>query len=269
MSDLDAGIVAVTPTLTRIGASVALDGRLSWAPRIEGHYQPINCYVALDGAGRTLVETGLAAHRQTLFTQLRQTLTADEPFLIFMTRTEHECSGNLSAITAAMNVSKVIFGGGGNPFDAYDEVTRSAKSDVARQALPPAGAAMAPLGDSQSLYLVPARIRILTTYWLYDRTSKTLFTSDVFGHTSHPAGGPVVLSTLDEDETTFESARQHILQKFFWLPEARTHLLKQWLERVFSECDVEIIAPTHGSVLRGRPLVEKHYAILQDVLSAR
>lgn len=268
MEGNEIGIEQISPSLVRIGSSIALDGRVSWAPEIPGGRQPINCYVKTEDGLATVIETGVAAHRPKVIAELKETVPADRPLLVFVTRTELECSGNLTAIVDSFDVDKVIFGGGANPFDAYDEVTRGANTNVARQSLPPAGEMITPLGDSRTLLLVPARIRILTTYWLYDKQSKTLFSSDVFGHTSMRSGEAAILDSIEDDESTLESARRHILKKFFWLPEARTHLLKQWLEAIFEQCDVEIIAPSHGRVLRGRRLVEKHYTILQDVLSA-
>ena len=262
-----AGVAEIVPGLLRIGGVLDLDGRLSWAPAVPGRQQPLNCYVRLDGDDATIIETGVSSLRPTIMEQLKAVVPEEQPILVFITRTELECSGNLSAITQDLNVKKVVFGGGGNPFDAYDEITRGSKAEtVARQALPPAGDMVAPLAGSASLFLVPARLRILTTYWLYDKSTKTLFSSDIFGHTSIAPGGPLVIDRLEDDSTTTESAREHILAKFFWLPEARTELLSTWLEKVFNEIEVENLAPTHGVVLRGKALVEKHYNIVQEVL---
>jgi len=256
----------VKGTLFRMGSAAPLDGGLSWAPLEPGREQPINCYLVTEGDRATLVDTGPALFRSIILEQLKAIRPANVPLTAFMTRSELECSGNLAAIHEDDPVARVIIGGGQNPFDGYDQVTSDAGSAVERQALPNTGDINTPLGDSTRLLLIPARFRILTTYWLYDKQTRTLFCSDVFGHTSHRPGESAVLASVAEDTTTRESAERHLFAKFAWLLDARTRPLQDWLERLFGEIDVENLAPTHGRVLCGRVLVEKHFGIVQDIL---
>ena len=38
-------------------------------------------------------------------------------------------------------------------------------------------------------------------------------------------------------------------------------------ERLFTELDIEIIAPTHGCVLKGKAVVTRHYHLMQQLLA--
>jgi flavorubredoxin len=104
-------------------------------------------------------------------------------------------------------------------------------------------------------------------FWVYDKQSKVMFTSDLFGHVSvaSPNDRPVV-DSLDDDDTTYEEVRDHTLMRYHWLPMATTEPLIAWLENIFEAYEVEVIAPTSGCVLVGAPLVRKHYELMIELL---
>lgn len=258
----------VSSSIYRLGSTIPLDGKVSWAPEEAGRFQPISCYLVLENAHATLVDSGPAAFRSIIVEQLRGLRPKGVPLTAFMTRSELECSGNLAAIHEDNPVAKVIIGGGQNPFDGYDQVTSGAGDSVERQALPNTSNAIAPLGKSQRLLMVPTRFRILTTYWLYDQVDRVLFSSDVFGHTSQLPGQPAILSSLADDDSTRASIESHLFTKYAWLKDARTKPIRDWLAGLFEQYPVEIIAPTHGRVLRGRDVVQKHYSIVMDILGS-
>jgi flavorubredoxin len=258
----------IAGTVYRMGSSVELDGGVSWAPVERGRIQPISCYLVLDKGEATLIDTGPALFRPIIMKQLATIRPKDVALTAFMTRSELECSGNLAAIHEADPVSRVIIGGGQNPFDGYDEVTRGAGKTVERQVLPNTSNAVAPLGSSRRLLVIPTRFRILTTYWLYDQVDKILFSSDVFGHTSQSPGRPVVLTSVEEDDSNRESIERHLFSKYAWLKDARTAPLRNWLTQLFDQYPIETVAPSHGCVLQGPDLVQRHFSILQDILGA-
>ena len=60
------------------------------------------------------------------------------------------------------------------------------------------------------------------------------------------------------DTTTYEQVRDHMLAKFDWLASAHTEKLCEQLTELFTEHDVETIAPQFGRIIRGRETVARH-----------
>jgi flavorubredoxin len=262
--------------LYRIGGMLPLDGRISWVPRDLGGYQPSNCYLVLDGKEATLIDTGPAALEREVVEQLKSVLPEGAHLTVFVTRLEPEGLGNIGPIQAAIGIDNIITGGVPNMFDSWNEIPGfvelwSNRSDwlgdrtfMERVAT---GESI-PMSGSDRLLVLPAPLRILATFWVYDPVTRALFTTDVFGHTS-VAGpdDPVVRSSPAEDDTTYESARAHVLAKFPWIPEAQLGPVDAKLSAIFAERQVDLIAPMHGCVLRGEELIAKHLGILHRVLT--
>jgi hypothetical protein len=91
--------------------------------------------------------------------------------------------------------------------------------------------------------------------------SRTLFTSDAFGHVHRPrAGAPRVV----RDDSGFgdEDVRRHLLVKLGWLAGTDTRAVAADVEAIFARHPVETIAPTHGCILAGAELVRRHADLL-------
>lgn len=249
--------------LYRLCSYVDLDGRITWAPKIPGWVQPVGCYIIRDTNDNYLIDSGLAGHRAEIVAQAEVVLPRGLPLTCVLTRTEYQCVGNLGAIFRARGLDRLV-SGGRNPFAAYEDVARELKASVPRIVLDLVGEKIR-VADAENLFLIPPLIRLLSTNWLYDVRLKTLFSSDFFGHTSTERP-QAVISSLNDDRTTLESARQHIMCRYFWLEYATTRPLIAWLEKVFADHDIENIAPTFGCVLKGREVVGKHYSIVMDIL---
>jgi flavorubredoxin len=247
----------------RLGGFVELDGQVSWAPRLPGRYQPINCYLVDKKEGAVLIDTGLAAHQQIVLRQLNETFDPRRPISLFLTRPELECAGNVGAVHKALTLKEIV-AVAVNPFDAYEE---GVEGVVPVRMLPLAIVRSIPIGEPPSLCVVPTIIRILSTFWVFDQETKTLFSSDWFGHTSVSSpSDSVVISSPANDSTTYQSARAHVLAKYWWLPLATTKAMIGFLEGLFDQHDVERIAPTHGCVLESRPVVRNHRDMMLRLL---
>jgi flavorubredoxin len=115
-----------------------------------------------------------------------------------------------------------------------------------------------------------APIRLIATRWLYDRATKTLFSSDLFTHLwREPATGPWIVTDADNDPTTTADIRSFMLNtRYWWLEGAPTDSIRRGIGEVFDKFDVETIAPGYGCVLRGKKTVEKHIKLVDDVLKS-
>ena len=242
----------------RLGGFVPLDGRVSWAPHLPGRAQPINSYVILDNPRPILIDSGMAVHRSSVV-RGAELLLGDQPAATaFLTRAELDCAGNVRDIHRVAPLAGLITGGTANPFDQFDIVAGWADVFNHRQVLAQAPGEVTKMGDSQSVEILPPPVRVLATYWVYDDRARTLFTSDFFGYTDVSECDPCVVldgttSSLDE-----ETARRHLLAKFGWLALADTTPLVDSLRTVVRGREIEVLAPTHGCVLRGAEMVQRH-----------
>ncbi len=254
----------LAPGMWRIGGLVSLDGRVSWAPRLQGAIQPINGCLLVRGNEAFLIDSGVAAHQDEVLAQLRETLPTGMRLSVFLTRPEPECAGNIGAIHRARSVDEIITVAV-NPFDAYED---GVEGEVKVRMLPLAVDKTIPIGEPSTLRVLPTKIRILSTFWLHDSATKTLFSSDWFGHTvMRSSSDSILIDDVDQDETTYESARDFVLQKYWWLPIARTAPMKAFLEETFVQNEIDTIVPTHGRILRGKKVIAKHLDFMQRLLS--
>ena len=246
--------------LFALGGTIPLDGRVTWVPANSRGWQPAQCYLALDGGSALLVDTGLKYHESLVLAQLRELLPAGARLSMFLTRSEFDCTGNFGAVMASFEVGNLYTGGATNPFDAFADMT--ALPDTFRKRVElsrtPVGEPM-PFDESGRWMVMAPALRTLATFWAYNSETRTLFSSDVFGHTlALGPDGPRVIDSVASDPTTYEQVRDHVLSKFFWLRFARTRKIEADITSIFERHEIEIIAPSHGCVLAGRAVVERH-----------
>jgi hypothetical protein len=250
----------VPDRLFALGGPIPLDGRVTWAPRSARGYQAAMCYLTVDSDSAMLVDTGLKYHEALVLGQLRDLVPEGRRLSMFLTRSEFDCTGNFGAVVANFEVDSLFTGGGTNPFDAFADMTAVDDSWRKRVELSRTQVGEPIPADESGRWLVLApAIRTLATYWAYDSTNRALFTSDVFGHTTieEPGARPVIDDEAT-DTVTYEEVREHLLSKFFWLRWARTRKLKADLQALFASRPVDIVAPSHGSVLMGREIIGRH-----------
>ena len=114
-----------------------------------------------------------------------------------------------------------------------------------------------------------APIRLISTRWIYDRATKTLFTSDMFTHIWRDTPeGPWVVDE-DNDISSFDHVRSFLLNtRYWWLEGVETGPLREAVAKVVDTYDIETLAPGYGAIIRGRDLVEKQFKIFDEVLGS-
>jgi flavorubredoxin len=255
--------------LFALGGTIQLDGRVTWVPADAHGWQPAQCYLALGGDSALLIDTGLKHHEAAVLSQLHELLPRGTRLSIFLTRSEFDCTGNFGAVLAAFEVDSLYTGGTTNPFDAFADMT--AMPDAWRKKVElsrtPVGDAI-PFDESGRWLVLAPALRTLATFWAYDTETRTLFSSDVFGHTTlEAADGRPVIDDPQADTVSYEQVREHLLSKFFWLRLARTRKIEADIRELFKRYPIEIIAPAHGCVLRGQAIVDRHKDMLLRCLA--
>jgi flavorubredoxin len=115
-----------------------------------------------------------------------------------------------------------------------------------------------------------APIRLIATRWLYDRVTRTLFSSDMFTHVWRDTPTEAwIVSETDNDSTSVCDIRLFMLNtRYWWLEGAPTDSIRRGIGNVFDKYDIETIAPGYGCILRGRNLVARHYRMLDEFLKS-
>jgi hypothetical protein len=253
-----------------------IDGRVSWHPAGVRGFAPMNCYLLTAGKQAMLIDSGVTVHRDALLDQLEQALPAEAALSVLHTRLgEYNSLCNTPAVAARFGLEEIC-GPHVNadlwtdfePHDAVgEEEFRHAIDGVGVRVLDNDQTIAIDTGGARRLHVFLAVLRLLPTHWAYDEETATLFTSDMFTHAWRPdPDGPWVV-TAEDDETTIESLREHMLDgRYWWLPDADTTEIAAGLAAVFATHRVDRIAPGYGCILEGTDVVERHLAMVQEIL---
>jgi len=264
------GVVELVPDrLYLLGGSIKLDGRISWVPPDATGWQPVNAYVLREGDGVLVIDPGIYAHCDIIRRQLESVVPPGSPLSIYLTRAEPDSAGNIGEVASRYPVQMLFAGGGPNPFDAFEaagQIDRKKRGDrIQMERLPPGYEI--PVGGTRGVEVLRPVIRLLATYWAYDRETRTLFTSDSFTHVLQPTlESPRVVDGATPEQVDPAHVRAHILAKFGWLAHAKTQSIVNNLREMRGDRDIERIAPSRGAVIQGRAAVRQHLDAVETVL---
>jgi hypothetical protein len=252
----------------------ALGGRASAYPANAQGYSACNCYLLKEGDRALLLDSGLAAHASSLISQIANLIEPGTRLSVYPLRINEFMSvSNVEALADAFDLEQcyssnadaalwVDFGGRSDRPGAKADPVKTTLVKRMQRLL---------VGDEsrgRALEAFQAPIRLIGTRWIYDETTRTLFTSDSFSwEWSQKADGPWFLEGRDCD-TSAAHVRSFLLNtRYWWLEGGDTATLRKKLAVVFDKYDIENLAPGYGRVLRGRDLVRRQYQLLDDVLA--
>jgi len=248
----------------------ALDGRVSSYPASARGFSVANSYLLTQSDAAMLIDTGFGKDEGAIRAQIERLIAPGLPLSLFPLRLNEFMSiNNVETFAAHFNVEQCYtsnidaalwfdFGAKADGRSILDSmpVTAVTRSDTIE------------LGKrGRAIDVVQAPIRLIATRWLYDRATRTLFSSDMFTHVWRAeAHGPWIV-TEDNDNTSARELRSFLLNtRYWWLEGAPTASIRRGILDVFDKCDVETIAPGYGCILHGRKVVARHVAMLDDIL---
>jgi flavorubredoxin len=250
----------------------ALDGRVSSYPASARGYSVANSYLLTQSDAAMLIDTGFGKDEPMIRAQIESLIAPRLPLSLFPLRLNEFMSiNNVETFAGHFNVEQCYtsnvdaalwfdFGAKANGRSTLESmrVTAVTRADTIE------------FGKSgRPIDVMQAPIRLIATRWLYDRATRTLFSSDLFTHVWRDrAEGPWIV-TDDDDTTTTRELRSFMLNtRYWWLEGAPTDSIRRGIGDVFDKYDVETIAPGYGCVLRGRKVVARHYRMLDEFLKA-
>ncbi len=248
----------------------ALDGRVSSYPASARGFSVANSYLLTQSDAAMLIDTGFGKDEPAIRAQIELLIAPGLALSLFPLRLNEFMSiNNVESFAGHFNVEQCYtsnpdaalwfdFGAKANGRSILDSmpVTAVTRADTIR------------LGKQDRLIdVMQAPIRLIATRWLYDRATRTLFSSDLFTHVWRArADGPWIV-TDENDTTTGRELRSFMLNtRYWWLEGAPTDSIRRGIDEVFDKYDVETIAPGYGCILRGRKVVARHVRMLDEIL---
>lgn len=252
--------------------SFALDGRISAYPDSARGHAVANCYLLVDDHGALLLDTGAAIFETQILDQLDQLIDRSTPLTLFPLRINEFMSvGNAAAIAEQFNVIG-CYAQLPDVHEWLDFSLRDAGGQNDRPVIPTLSLRTDPFqvapGSARPLEAILAPIRLISTFWVYDAMTRTLFTSDMFCHTWHDArDGPWIMTNEEDDVTSPAFVRSFLLNtRYWWLEGAALETIRRNVNHVFAQYDIDVIAPGFGAILKGRDAVERQFSTLDRVL---
>ncbi len=251
----------------------ALDGRVSSYPGSARGFSVANSYLLKEPGAAMLIDTGFGKDEPVIRAQIETLIAPGSPLSMFPLRLNEFMSiNNVESFAGHFNIDQCYtsnpdaalwfdFGAredGRSILDAM-KVTAVTRADTIELG-----------GKGRAIDVMQAPLRLIATRWLYDRATKTLFSSDMFTHVWRETGtGPWIVTEADNDPTSPRDVRSFMLNtRYWWLEGAPTDAIRRGIGNVFDTYDIECIAPGYGCILSGRNVVARHYKMLDDFLKA-
>ncbi len=255
-------------------------------PRGSSGYSTVNCYLLKEGSRQLLVDTGFPAQADALFAMLDDLLEPSSGLSVMPLRAGEVGSlGNVVPLASRYELDDLycilprefVW-----DMDVRSKASRAHDRADARQPrsilfggsnlLGAAKAKLFPLGadNTRRLEWFKPMLQLLIQMWLYDEDTRTIFTSEVFGHTSRESpSGPWTIEDPAEDPMTEDDLTDFLRasNRFWWLAGADGVRIAGWLRDVFDTRPVERIAPGFGCIFEGRAVVERQVDLLSRTLT--
>jgi flavorubredoxin len=251
----------------------ALDGRVSSYPGSARGYSVANSYLLTQSDAAMLIDTGFGKDEPAIRGQIEQLIAPGLPLSLFPLRLNEFMSiNNVETFAGHFNVETCYT----SNIDAALWFDFGAQAD-GRSVLESMKVTAVTRADTiqlgkhgRAIDVMQAPIRLIATRWLYDRDTRTLFSSDMFTHVWRDRpDGPWIVTEADNDPTSLRDVRSFMLNtRYWWLEGAPTDSIRRGIGDVFDKYDIETIAPGYGCVLRGRNVVARHYQMLDEFLKA-
>ena len=251
----------------------ALDGRVSSYPASARGFSVANSYLLTQPDAAMLIDTGFGKDEPAIQAQIKRLIAPRLPLSMFPLRLNEFMSiNNVESFAAHFNIDQCYtsnpdaalwfdFGTTANGRSILDAMKVTAVTRADKIELGKAG---------RAIDVMQAPIRLIATRWLYDGTTRTLFSSDMFTHTWRGTEtGPWIVTEADDNATSLRDVRSFMLNtRYWWLEGVSTDSMRRGIGDIFDKFDIETIAPGYGCILRGRKVVARHYRMLDEFLKA-
>src|SRR6266478_2707062 len=209
----------------------ALDGRVSSYPGSARGYSVANSYLLTQSDAAMLIDTGFGKDEPAIRAQIESLIAPGLPLSMFPLRLNEFMSiNNVETFAGHFNVEQCYT----SNVDAALWFDFGAKAD-GRSILESMRVTAVTRADTievgncgRLIEVMQAPIRLIATRWLYDRATRTLFSSDMFTHVWRDSkNGPWIVTEADNDSTSLRHIRSFLLNtRYWWLEGAPTDSIR-------------------------------------------
>ncbi|MGC1561358.1 MAG: hypothetical protein WA820_16115, partial [Bradyrhizobium sp.] len=221
----------------------ALDGRVSSYPASARGFAVANSYLLTQPDAAMLIDTGFGKDEPVIRGQIEALIAPGLPLSMFPLRLNEFMSiNNVESFAGHFNVETCYT----SNIDAalwFDFGAKAEGRDILKSMKVTAvtRADTIELGkEGRAIDVMQAPIRLIATRWLYDRATRTLFSSDMFTHIwRDTAAGPWIVTDADNDPTSLRDVRSFMLNtRYWWLEGAPTDTIRRGIGNVFDKYDI-------------------------------
>ena len=273
-SALPASVTEICPgTIYAVGGSLPADERCgAWIPSDVRGFIPFQCYVLRDGGQFLMLDGGLPVHRNEVRAGVEALIGDTHERRFMMTRRELDTILNLPWIAHDFKFHTLYCGGDLSPIDFFEKMDDVSFDEQIKTLVdtPFDFLKPGPLGNIGRLELEMLRgaLMVLPTFWFYEKTTRTLFTSDCWGFVPMGSAIDCPVRTPSDAELSAKKVESFLDKKFDWLACIDNSPLAADLKAVFAGRVVERICPTSGCIIEGRAAVERLVEQTLEALSA-
>jgi hypothetical protein len=253
--------------LYRIGCLVRAE-RLSWLPADLDAYEPLNAYLLMDSDNAIFAELGLPVALPAIKSALR--MIGERKVWVWFTRNEPDCIGNMGYVLGTCERPTLLYGTGGGVLEWVNDpavAITEVRNFLGRIPIESARNGVSKAIGSFGLNFMDAGVKqMFLTQWAYEASTGTMFTSESFGF-RHAAAldSPTVIES-SKGLPSVDTVAKELVSRFNWMREANYPEIIDRFEQIFKDHDVQILAPVHGAVIKGREAVAAHVKLATAAL---
>lgn len=223
--------------------------------KTNDHHVHISSYLIRANSKYILVDTGSHLHREEVELAIEDLTNGSGVDALLLTHSDLPHAANVQEFRSNWD------------FDLYASFTGSSASP---EALDMGDATSASVGNSTKIFgrkfafLWPALADVTNTMWILDKETNTLFTGDGFGNYHFPNQCNLTSREI-QGSIEEELIRQYHRDALPWIKHITGEKLKDRLDQMFADYDINRIAPTHGNLIEKQDINEYRDKLIQSV----
>lgn len=256
--------------LYRIGCMVKAE-RLSWLAHDLPGYEPVNAYLLTDANNAIFFEMGLPIARPAIEKAVK-TLIGNRRVFVDFSRNEADCIGNMGYILGTCKNPTLIYGTAGGILEWINDPHVSELEVLNFLGRIPIESGKngetKTVGDIEMTFLDAGSKMMLMTQWMFEKSTGTLFTSESFGWRHSPTLDTPVVVDSASGLPSVDTVAQEMVARMNWMRESSYPKVIDRFTSIFKQYDVQMIAPVHGRVIKGRAAVAAHVELAVAAMTA-
>lgn len=252
-----------------IGAFIPADRDRSWFPNEPGRWLPVQAYLLVAAGNFVLLDTGIAPFREPLLAAVRERGGACPARRVLLTRREPDTTINLPAVVDAFGITTVSCVGELSPLDFFENLD---EANTVAHIWASAGTAVDWLRPGSIVEIGPWRfevlrapVRVLSTGYYYEHTTRTLFASDGWGFLTVPEPSGSIVAR-EGDGIAAARIATYLSRKFDWTLGADTTSLCEEIRSLEDNYEIARLCCNTGCVIEGVELVRRTFSETKQAL---